>query len=106
MNSRPPRTPRLLWFDLTHDRSAADCIAVFADTCRIAQAKDLSLSGLGAEQRPDMICMHYDRPDTLGLGLLMEVKRTTPSIPITMPAAIRRSVSRLSSRLGSGSPEG
>lgn len=76
--------PRLLWFDLTHDRSAADCIAVFADTCRITRAKDLSLSGLGAAQRPDMICMHYDRPDTLGLGLLMEVKRTAPSIPITM----------------------
>ncbi|MGQ7957812.1 response regulator transcription factor [Pseudomonas sp. SP16.1] len=84
MNSRPPCTPRLLWFDLTHDRSAADCIAVFADRCRITQAKDLSLSGLGAEQRPDMICMHYDRPDTLGLGLLMEVKRMAPSIPITM----------------------
>lgn len=84
MNSRTPCTPRLLWFDLTHDRSAADCIAVFADSCRITRAKDLSLSGLGAEQRPDMICMHYDRPDTLGLGLLMEVKRAAPSIPITM----------------------
>jgi len=35
-------------------------------------------------QRPDMICMHYDRPDTLSLNLLIEVKRAAPSIPITM----------------------
>lgn len=33
---------------------------------------------------PDMICMHYDRPDALGLDLLLQIKRAAPSIPITM----------------------
>ncbi|CAM5497906.1 hypothetical protein SSTU70S_00648 [Stutzerimonas stutzeri] len=31
-----------------------------------------------------MICMHYDRPDVLGLNQLQQVKRAAPSIPITM----------------------
>jgi AraC-like DNA-binding protein len=39
---------------------------------------------MNAHQRPDMICMHYDRPDTLSLNLLIAVKRAAPSIPITM----------------------
>jgi AraC-like DNA-binding protein len=84
MSSHAPDTPRLLWFDLTQEQSAAECIALFADSCRIIRARDLSISGLGAERRPDMICMHYDRPDTLGLNLLVEVRHAAPGIPITM----------------------
>lgn len=76
--------PRLLWFDLTHDQSARDYTVAFSDTCRISLARDLSVQGIKAQQRPDMICMHYDRPDTLSLNLLIEVKRAVPSIPITM----------------------
>ncbi|KIH84307.1 Transcriptional regulator, AraC family [Pseudomonas batumici] len=32
----------------------------------------------------DMICIHFDRPDTLGLRMLLEIKHTAPTIPITM----------------------
>jgi len=84
MNSHAVTAPRLLWFDLTHDQSAQDCIPAFAGTCHVTLARDLSVSSMGLQQRPDMICMHYDRPDALGLSLMTEVKRATPSIPITM----------------------
>ncbi|WP_371133363.1 helix-turn-helix domain-containing protein [Pseudomonas sp.] len=58
----------------------------FANACQIHQVQDLSTCALQAESRqpPDMICMHYDRPDALGLDLLQQVKRSAPSIPITM----------------------
>lgn len=84
MNTRAVTAPRLLWFDLTHDQSAPDCAVAFADVCQISLVRDMSVSGMNAHQRPDMICMHYDRPDTLSLNLLMAVKRAAPSIPITM----------------------
>ncbi|SDJ94281.1 helix-turn-helix transcriptional regulator [Pseudomonas indica] len=83
MNSRTA-VPQLLWFDLTHDRSAQDFIPLFADVCQIDLARDLSVAGIDTRRRPDMICMHYDRPDSLGLGLLLELKNAIPSIPITM----------------------
>lgn len=84
MNTHALTAPRLLWFDLTHDESAQDCMATFASVCHINLARDLSVAGIKAQQRPDMICMHYDRPDTMSLNLLIEVKRAVPSIPITM----------------------
>lgn len=84
MNTRAVTSPRLLWFDLTHDQSAPDCASGFSDACHIQLVRDLSVAGMSAHQRPDMICMHYDRPDTLSLNLLIEVKRSAPSIPITM----------------------
>ncbi|MDA7085793.1 response regulator transcription factor [Pseudomonas sp. SA3-5] len=84
MNTHALTAPRLLWFDLTHDESAPDCMAAFASMCQISLARDLSVAGINTQQRPDMICMHYDRPDTMSLNLLIEVKRAVPSIPITM----------------------
>jgi AraC-like DNA-binding protein len=84
INTRALAAPQLLWFDLTHDQSAADCSAAFADSCSIILARDLNLSRISARQHPDMICMHYDRPDSLSLNLILEVKRAAPSIPITM----------------------
>jgi AraC-like DNA-binding protein len=84
MNTHAAIAPRLLWFDLTHDQSAPDCAGEFSDACQIQLVRDLSVAGMNAHQRPDMICMHYDRPDTLSLNLLIEVKRSAPSIPITM----------------------
>jgi len=84
MNTHAVTAPRLLWFDLTHDQSAPDYTPAFSDVCQISLARDLSVSGMNLQQRPDMICMHYDRPDALGLSLLVEVKRAAPSIPITM----------------------
>ena len=84
MDTHVVTAPRLLWFDLTHDQSARDYTVAFSDTCRISLARDLSVAGMNAHQRPDMICMHYDRPDTLSLNLLIALKRASPSTPITM----------------------
>ncbi len=84
MNTHAEIAPRLLWFDLTHDQSAPDFAHAFSDACQIKLVRDLTVAGMNAQQRPDMICMHYDRPDTLSLNLLMAVKRAAPSIPITM----------------------
>ncbi|WLG83549.1 DNA-binding response regulator [Pseudomonas cucumis] len=81
MTSNLTRRPSLLWFDLTHDRSTKELIAQFEDTCDCKLAKN---SVLPHGEHADMICIHFDRPDTPGLRLLLEIKRTTPTIPITM----------------------
>lgn len=73
--------PSLLWFDLTHDRSTSELIAQFESTCVCRLAKN---SVLPRGEQADMICIHFDRPDTPGLRLLLEIKRTSPTIPITM----------------------
>lgn len=84
-NSAPlQRKPVLLWLDLTHDRSSEELIAQFRAICDCRLTKNSSLAEREPGQQPDMICMHFDRPDALGLNLLLEVKRTAPSIPITM----------------------
>ncbi|MCL6703151.1 DNA-binding response regulator [Pseudomonas sp. T1.Ur] len=73
--------PKLLWFDLTHDHSTQELISQFEQACDCAVAKNaLLLSGVQA----DMICIHFDRPDTQGLRRLLDIKRTVPAIPITM----------------------
>ncbi len=84
MNTQARIKPHLLWFDLTHDQSAQEYASAFDDACQIKLVRDISLSGMKAQQRPDMICMHYDRPDTLSLNLLIAVKRAAPTIPVTM----------------------
>lgn len=82
--AKTPRKPFLLWMDLTHDHSTEELIAQFRTSCECRVAKDFSVSGREVGQQPDMICMHFDRPDSPGLNLLLEVKRRVPSIPITM----------------------
>lgn len=84
MNSHVVAAPRLLWFDLTQDRSAANYTSVFSDACQISLASNPSVGELNMHRRPDMICMHFDRPDASGLSLLLAIKRAAPSIPITM----------------------
>ncbi|WP_223484358.1 AraC family transcriptional regulator [Pseudomonas sp. A-RE-19] len=81
MTSNLTRRPSLLWFDLTHDRSTKELIAQFESTCDCKLTKN---SLLPHGEQADMICIHFDRPDTPGLRLLLEIKRTTPTIPITM----------------------
>jgi len=81
MTSNLTRRPSLLWFDLTHDRSTKELIAQFEGTCDCRLAKN---SVLPIGEHADMICVHFDRPDTKGLRLLLEIKRATPTIPITM----------------------
>ncbi|MGF6089378.1 helix-turn-helix domain-containing protein [Pseudomonas sp. 18173] len=81
MTSHLTKRPTLLWFDLTHDRSTKELVAQFEDFCDCKLAKN---SILPVREQADMICIHFDRPDTPGLRLLLEIKRTTPTIPITM----------------------
>ncbi|UZE16474.1 DNA-binding response regulator [Pseudomonas sp. B21-054] len=73
--------PKLLWFDLTHDRSTQELISQFQDTCDCTLAKNALLP---SGEQVDMICVHFDRPDTAGLRRLLDIKRTLPAIPITM----------------------
>ncbi|WP_434603219.1 helix-turn-helix transcriptional regulator [Pseudomonas sp. Z4-7] len=73
--------PKLLWFDLTHDRSTKELASQFEQTCNCVLAKNPLLpNGVQA----DMICIHFDRPDTQGLRRLLDIKRTVPAIPISM----------------------
>ena len=81
MTSNLTKRPSLLWFDLTHDRSTKELVTQFEDACDCKLAKN---SVLPIGEQADMICIHFDRPDTPGLKLLLEIKRTTPTIPITM----------------------
>lgn len=84
MKSNSATKPFLLWLDLTHDRSVEELMGHFRASYDCRLAKTSSLPGREYKQQPDMICMHFDRPDALGLNLLLEVKRSAPSIPITM----------------------
>lgn len=84
MTSISASKPLLLWLDLTHDRSTEELIAQFRSSCNCRLVQDSELTNGDWGQQPDMICMHFDRPDLLGLNWLLEVKRSFPSIPLTM----------------------
>ncbi|NUT89375.1 DNA-binding response regulator [Pseudomonas corrugata] len=81
MTSNLTGKPRLLWFDLTHDRSTKELAIQFEQACHCTLATNATLPG---GEQVDMICIHFDRPDTPGLRRLLEIKRTVPTIPITM----------------------
>ncbi|WP_191486451.1 helix-turn-helix transcriptional regulator [Pseudomonas sp. FEN] len=81
MTSNEIRKPSLLWFDRTHDRSTHELIKQFEDACDCRLAKDPVCT---SQIQADMICIHFDRPDTPGLRMLLEIKRAAPTIPITM----------------------
>lgn len=81
MTSNVTRKPSLLWFDRTHDRSTSELITQFEHACDCKLAKE---SVFSSQVQADMICIHFDRPDTPGLRMLLEIKRTAPTIPITM----------------------
>ncbi|EXF95975.1 AraC family transcriptional regulator [Pseudomonas fluorescens HK44] len=81
MTSNVIRKPSLLWFDRTHDRSTPELMAQFEHACDCKLAKG---SAFSSGMQADMICIHFDRPDTPGLRMLLEIKRTAPAIPITM----------------------
>ncbi|WP_017905931.1 helix-turn-helix transcriptional regulator [Pseudomonas asplenii] len=81
MTSKVSRKPSLLWFDRTHDRSTPELIRPFEQACDCTVAKEHDFPG---KLHADMICIHFDRPDTPGLRMLLEIKHTAPTIPITM----------------------
>ncbi|MCO7573868.1 response regulator transcription factor [Pseudomonas protegens] len=78
------RKPYLLWFDLTHNQSVEELIMQFRIACHCRLAKGTAFPEKDGEPIPDMICMHYDRPEMPGLNLLLEIKLKAPSIPIAM----------------------
>ncbi|MDX2351018.1 hypothetical protein NJE55_01485 [Stutzerimonas xanthomarina] len=82
--STPPKGPLLLWLDLTHDQSTEALIESFStfSECRLVMPN--SLVSRPQTRHIDMICMHYDQPDALGLMQLQQIKRAAPSIPISM----------------------
>ncbi len=84
MTSISASKPLLLWLDLTHDRSTEELIAQFRSSCNCRLVHDLLIAKDDWDQQPDMICIHFDKPDLLGLNWLLEVKRSFPSIPLTM----------------------
>ncbi|VVO17702.1 helix-turn-helix domain-containing protein [Pseudomonas fluorescens] len=85
MMSASARKPFLLWLDLTRDQSTEELIAQFRSTCDCRLTKESALLKQDyGQQQPDMICIHFDRPDMQGLSLLLEIKRTLPSVPIAM----------------------
>ncbi|QXI31296.1 helix-turn-helix domain-containing protein [Pseudomonas vanderleydeniana] len=81
MTSKVTRKPSLLWLDRTHDRSTTELIRQFEQACDCTLAQEPVFSG---KIHADMICIHFDRPDTPGLRMLLEIKQTAPTIPITM----------------------
>lgn len=85
MSTKAIRKPHLLWFDLNTTESAESCIAQFVPHCHVSLASGLDDLTLDGEQPvPDMLCLQFDRPDSNGLNLLVEIKQRSPSIPITM----------------------
>ena len=84
MQSYSAGKPLLLWLDLTRDRSTRKLIQQFEDYCECRLGDASQLAGWEGLRQVDMICAHFDKPEASGLNLLLEIKRTNPSIPITM----------------------
>lgn len=85
MTIRAACKPHLLWLDLSSERSAEQCIPQFLLQCRVSRAADLEgIAAAWAQEPPDMLCLQFDRPDSHGLNLLLEIKRRFPALPITM----------------------
>lgn len=85
MSTKAARKHRLLWIDLTSAQTAEQCIQQFLPHCHIDLAYGLDeLPLAGNSPLPDMLCLQFDRPDSNGLNLLLEIKKRIPSVPITM----------------------
>ncbi|WP_044874901.1 DNA-binding response regulator [Pseudomonas sp. LFM046] len=84
MQSISAGKPNLLWLDLTHDRSTQRLIEQFDGRCNNRLCGAWPDSGKDQYQQTDMICAHFDHPDANGLNFLLGLKRSYPSIPITM----------------------
>ncbi|MDH4559985.1 AraC family transcriptional regulator [Pseudomonas sp. BN411] len=84
MQSNSAVEPVLLWLDLTRDRSTGKLMEQFRGRCECRLASGRDAPGREHLRQIDMICIHFDRPDVGGLNLLLDIKRSYPSIPISM----------------------
>lgn len=84
MQSITTGKPRMLWFDLTHDRSTAKLIQQFEDNCECILSRPIDNLGKERWHQVDMLCFHFDRLEAAGLNLLLDIKRSSPSTPVTM----------------------
>jgi AraC-like DNA-binding protein len=84
MQSNSAVQPVLLWLDLTRDRSTPKLMRQFDDCCDCRLVSGKSRPEKDQLRPVDMVCIHFDRPDAGGLNLLLDIKRTYPSMPITM----------------------
>ena len=77
--------PDLLWVDLTLSLKEAELPLGFQDYFNIrCCANPFDLDSVVVTRPPQVICFDFDYPDQAGLRLLLDTKRTHPSLPILM----------------------
>ena len=77
--------PDLLWVDLTLSLKEAELPPGFQDYFRIRScAATFDLDSIVRHRPPKVLCFDFDYPDRAGLGLLLDTKRSHPSVPIIM----------------------
>ncbi len=77
--------PDLLWINLTVSLKEAELPVGFQDYFDIrCCANTLDLDTTIHRRPPQVLCFDFDYPDRAGLRLLLDTKRTHPSLPIIM----------------------
>lgn len=77
--------PDLLWINLTVSLKEAELPVGFQDYFDIrCCANTLDLDTAIHRRPPQVLCFDFDYPDRAGLRLLLDTKRTHPSLPIIM----------------------
>ncbi len=77
--------PDLLWINLTVSLKEAELPVGFQDYFDIrCCANTLDLDTTVQRRPPQVLCFDFDYPDRAGLRLLLDTKRTHPSLPIIM----------------------
>ena len=75
--------PDLLWINLTVSLKEAELPVGFQDYFDIrCCANTLDLDTTVNRRPPQVLCFDFDYPDRAGLRLLLDTKRTHPSLPI------------------------
>lgn len=85
MSNKASHKPRLLWLDLSGTPNTEQCIQPLQPYCQVSLISGMdALSVASAKSPPDMLCLQFDRPDSNGLNLLLDIKRRHPTLPLTM----------------------
>lgn len=77
--------PRLLWVDLSLQRSRSDLHIKFSEYCRIHYTAEIgAIPKVILEFSPQLLCFEYDYPDLPGLRALQRTKLQFSSLPVLM----------------------